>query len=154
MSNFVVYSALSSGYSWVSPEMARRVGAVIRLHSSLDTVLKDPWLLNYFGEELLGMPYVMDEFGKYSFIVPILLDTEEDGIRRQQFISEVYKKIIRPIQQKGFIRFINNTTFLLYNDGVEITDDRDLSDVNIQNIITNVLSVYIVQQFKKGTQDE
>ncbi len=153
LSNFVVYSALSSGYAWFSPEMVEKVSSMMKIHQTIDTVVADPMILNYIGLELLNMPYIMNQNGVFEFIIPVLLDTESDHIEKKQVVGEVYKKIIRPISVSKKIPFINPTTFILYNDRIEVADTRDLTDVNILNIVINVISVYIIQQYKKGTEN-
>lgn len=153
MSNFVVYSVLSNGYYWTSPKIAKSVAKTINSYSNSALLFGDNYLINFIGVELLGMPYTLNTDGSWSFKIPAIDENSEKYIENMNLVGEVYKKIIKPIQTKKRVNFINHTRFLLYNDGVELSNDYDLSDVNILNIVVNTLTVYVIQNYVEGLEN-
>jgi hypothetical protein len=153
MSNFVVYSYLSVGYAWMSPKVYSYILELSSSVENVNSILQDPNILNLIGMEMLGMPYTKNIDGTWSFKPPIITDTDEEDIFRQQIVGEVYKRIIKPIQSKKNIPFSNKTRFMLYDDKIEVVNDEFIDDINIANIIVNVVSVYIVQKLKEGIEN-
>lgn len=153
LSDFNVYRALSSGYSWVNPEMIERI-RILNKRSTIDNILVNPAVLNYIGTEMINMPYTQNEDMSWSFKPPVFVNTNEEDIKRMNTIGMVYKNLIHTIQNSNKIFFTNNTSFILYNDRIEISDERDLNDVNIVNILINVISIFIVQIYKKGIRND
>jgi len=149
-SNFVAYSAISVGYVWMSPELSRKVYEVIKKHNTIEDIFDDNYILNFIGMELLGMPYTENPDGSWSFKPPALDSDSSEYIKNMQVVGEVYKRIIKPIQTKKKVFFIHKTSFILYNNKIEIRDAEDISDVNILNIVVNVMSVYTIQKYREG----
>jgi len=150
LSNFVVYSVLSVGYVWMSPEMANKARASLNRNEKLGDVFSDPSLLNFIGISLFNMPYSRNNDGTYSFKMPAVEENTEEYISYGQTLGEIYKRIIKPIQTRKIVEFVNPTIFMLYNNKIEVSDDITIHDINIINIITNVISVYIAQKYKEG----
>ncbi len=152
LTNFNVYRALSSGYDWVSPSIISKVRAMNE-GKTIDNILTDKHILNYMGIEMINMPYTENTDGTWSFKPPVFIDTDEKDIKRTSNIGKVYKHLIAPIKFDENIFFTNNTRFILYNDKIEISDERNLNDVNIVNILVNVISIFIVQTYKRKVQN-
>ncbi len=152
LANFNIYRALSSGYDWVSPEIISKIRAINK-GNTIDNILIDKHILNYMGTEMINMPYTENIDGTWSFKPPVFIDTDAKDIRRMNNIGKVYKHLIAPIKFGENIFFTNNTRFILYNDKIEISDERNLSDVNIVNILVNIISIFIVQTYKRKTQN-
>jgi hypothetical protein len=123
------------------------------LVDNVNEIVQSPFVLNMIGTDLIGMTYTQNTDGSWSFKVPVITDTDEEDVKKQQTIGDIYKKLIAPIQNKKKIKFINKTKFMLYNDKIEVVNDEYINDINIANIVVNVISIYVAQIFKKGTED-
>jgi len=152
LSNFIAYSALSASYAWTNERIVKIIDEMISSGSSATDIINNPEVLNMIGMDIFNAPYTMDENGAWSFKMPVLDDTTNDGIASLKIIGTVYKYIISPIVHNRKVGFMNKTVFVLYNDNIEVEyeDENSRTDLNMSNIIINTVSVFLTQKYKQG----
>lgn len=146
LSNFFEYSIFSNGYSWMEYEHE------ILIQDKIDTLgieeaLNDPVIWNMIGSDIFNMPY-MEISGSYSFIFPELSDLIEADVKRKENIGKIISILMS--NPEDYIFFNNSSKFILYNNKIEVENLSDINNANIINIVFNVISMYLLQQFKRG----
>ncbi len=153
LSDYYTYRALSNGYDWITPEMLLFTRVMVE-KIGISSILTSPEYLNFMGIGILNMPYTEDSPENYSFKIPIFLNTKGEDIQRMNTIGSIYKNIISPVMTEPKIKFNSKTKFILYNHKIEINDDADQDDVNEENIIINVVSIFLLQIYKRGVSND
>ena len=148
LSNFSVYEVMAGGYSWVDRETIREVVSTLN-SDGIEAVLSSRSILNRMGVQIANMPYTEDDNHIWEFRPQIMEMTSDDDLKKMDVIGDIYKTLIEPISNPLYVYFTNKTSFILYNGKVEVSDDRSIVDVNMVNVLINVLSIFIVQTYKR-----
>lgn len=148
LSNFSVYEVMSGGYSWAERETIKEVVSTLN-RGGIEAVLSSRSILNKMGTRIANMPYTADEDDHWDFRPQIMDMTRVEDLRKMDIIGDIYKTLIDPISEATYIYFTNKTRFILYNSKIEVSDDRSLVDVNMVNVLVNVLSIFVVQAYKR-----
>jgi len=148
LDNFFIYSSLSDGYSFLSKETVNDIEQTIN-KDGIEDGINNPYILNKVGLDLYNMPYTKDENGKYNFIMPALTINDAKYVSYMQKVSEIYKKLIMPIFDGEYIYF-DDLAIITFSDKIILTNEAFKDDVNYLNIVSNIITIFVTQNFIKG----
>ena len=144
MGNYFTYQRFAYGFPWMTPDIYKQTSKIIRDSDyNIEHSVNSPLLWNAIGVSLYNMPYVKNQDGSYSFLIPVYSDVIEGDVQIQNTIGKIIKKLIKV--EPGDLPIDKPIRFFLYNSRISVSGDDSYIDPNIAAIIFNVISVFLLR---------
>jgi hypothetical protein len=149
LSDYSTFYSYTYGYDWLSFEINTEITTSLE-NVGVEGTLNSPTLWNMIGTSLFNMPYMIVD-GEYRFIIPMYSDSSSDDVIRQARIGDIIEALMSE-SDFGF-SFSNKTKIILYNNKIAVEDIEDEYDVSINNVIFNVISIFLLQKLRTGQKN-
>ena len=145
-SRYIDYSSFSDGYYWMTYETVLAVSNITN-ENTVEDALNSKYLWNLLGLVLFNMPYIKIN-DEYQFVIPKFSDSVANDVIKQSTIGDMIESFTK--MDEFEISFSNKTKFILYNNKIVVENLEDEDDANIINIVYNVITLFLLQTFRRG----